>query len=83
MDPRVVPDDRLVVVREAPVQPVGIDESARSEQKERPREAEALARHGVIGRFGIDYVSVRGSDGWKHYAIEVNRTPVASASEIR
>jgi hypothetical protein len=36
------------------------------------RIAEVLARKGVIGRFGIDYVSVKEEDGWKHYAIEVN-----------
>lgn len=36
------------------------------------RVAEVLASKGVIGRFGIDYVSVLGPDGWKHYAIEVN-----------
>jgi len=34
--------------------------------------ARALADHGVIGRFAIDYVSVPEPDGWKHYAIEVN-----------
>ena len=34
--------------------------------------AEALANRGVIGRFGIDYVSVLGPQGWDHYAIEVN-----------
>ncbi|MBT3218469.1 MAG: carboxylate-amine ligase [Proteobacteria bacterium] len=32
-----------------------------------------LARRGVIGRFGIDYVSVPDEKGgWKHYAIEIN-----------
>ena len=31
-----------------------------------------LAARGVIGRFGLDFVSVRGSYGWKHYALEVN-----------
>jgi hypothetical protein len=37
------------------------------------RVAEALAQKGVIGRFGIDYVSVPDGDGgWTHYAIEVN-----------
>ncbi|MEZ4237407.1 MAG: peptide ligase PGM1-related protein [Myxococcota bacterium] len=37
------------------------------------RVAEVLGRKGVIGRFGIDYVSVRGVDGsWRHMAIEVN-----------
>jgi hypothetical protein len=35
--------------------------------------AEALGNKGVIGRFGIDYVSVRDLGGnWQHYAIEVN-----------
>jgi hypothetical protein len=31
-----------------------------------------LARKGVTGRFGIDFVSVRQDDGWRHLAIEVN-----------
>lgn len=34
--------------------------------------AQALAEKGVIGRFGIDYVSVKEHDVWTHYAIEVN-----------
>jgi hypothetical protein len=35
--------------------------------------ADVLAKKGVIGRFGIDYVSVRDVGGnWQHYAIEVN-----------
>ncbi|MCB9669012.1 MAG: carboxylate-amine ligase [Alphaproteobacteria bacterium] len=35
--------------------------------------ADELARRGVIGRFGVDYVSVRQPDGtWRHVAIEVN-----------
>ncbi|MEN0061461.1 MAG: peptide ligase PGM1-related protein [Myxococcota bacterium] len=34
--------------------------------------ADVLATKGVIGRFGIDYVSVKVPDGWRHYAIEVN-----------
>ncbi len=34
--------------------------------------AAALAQKGVIGRFGIDFVSVRSAEGWKHFAIEVN-----------
>ena len=36
------------------------------------RIAQALASKGVIGRFGIDFVSVKDPEGWKHYAIEVN-----------
>ncbi|MGF1554493.1 MAG: peptide ligase PGM1-related protein [Paracoccaceae bacterium] len=34
--------------------------------------AEALARAGVVGNFGIDFVSVRGRDGWRHHAVEIN-----------
>lgn len=35
--------------------------------------ATELAERGVIGRFGIDYVSVpKAGGGWDHYAIEVN-----------
>jgi len=34
--------------------------------------ARVLANRGVIGRFGIDYVSVKTDAGWKHQAIEIN-----------
>ena len=34
--------------------------------------AEALKSHGVIGRFGVDFISVPEDDGWRHYAIEIN-----------
>jgi hypothetical protein len=34
--------------------------------------ARVLRRKGVIGRFGIDFVSVPGQSGWQHYAIEIN-----------
>ncbi len=34
--------------------------------------AEALRAHGVIGRFGIDFVSAPVEGGWSHYAIEIN-----------
>lgn len=34
--------------------------------------AEALKGYGVIGRFGVDFISVKEKDGWKHYAIEIN-----------
>ncbi len=35
--------------------------------------AEVLSQEGVIGRFGIDFVSVKEPDGWwQHYAIEIN-----------
>lgn len=33
---------------------------------------EELNRRGVLGRFGIDFMSVKEPDGWKHYAIEIN-----------
>ncbi|MGI9417254.1 MAG: peptide ligase PGM1-related protein [Geminicoccaceae bacterium] len=31
-----------------------------------------LRDHGVLGRFGIDFISVPTSRGWRHYAIEIN-----------
>lgn len=34
--------------------------------------ASALKKAGVLGRFGIDFVSVPTEKGWKHYAIEIN-----------
>jgi hypothetical protein len=34
--------------------------------------AEILAREGVLGRFGIDFISVPEGDGWTHYALEIN-----------
>jgi hypothetical protein len=33
---------------------------------------DALRQHGVLGRFGIDFISVQEGDQWKHYAIEIN-----------
>jgi len=33
---------------------------------------ELLAERGVIGRFAVDFLTVRTDDGWKHYAIELN-----------
>lgn len=49
------------------------DESYRLEIQEAGRRvAEELAHRGVIGRFGLDFVSVREREGWKHHAIEVN-----------
>ncbi len=37
------------------------------------RTARILADEGVIGRFGIDFVSVKEPQGWwQHYAIEIN-----------
>ena len=34
--------------------------------------ARALAGKGVLGRFGIDFVSVPGAGFWRHVAIEIN-----------
>ncbi|MDX1545734.1 MAG: peptide ligase PGM1-related protein [Rhodothermales bacterium] len=36
------------------------------------RVADVLRRHGALGRFGVDFISVREGDAWRHYAIEVN-----------
>ncbi len=34
--------------------------------------AEVLKSEGVLGRFSIDFISVKENDAWKHYAIEIN-----------
>ena len=34
--------------------------------------ARALADKGVIGRLGVDFISVKERDGWRHFAIEIN-----------
>ena len=34
--------------------------------------ARALADKGVIGRLGVDFISVKEGDGWRHFAIEIN-----------
>src|SRR6185436_855011 len=36
------------------------------------RVAEVLANDGVLGRFGVDFVSVRRGDRWETSAIEIN-----------
>lgn len=36
------------------------------------RIAGVLRDRGVLGRFGIDFISVPEGDTWKHYAIEIN-----------
>lgn len=36
------------------------------------RVAEVLRDRGVIGRFGVDFVSCRRLNGWEHRAIEIN-----------
>ena len=37
-----------------------------------PRWPRCSRRRGVLGRFGVDFVSVRQGDGWRNYAIEIN-----------
>jgi hypothetical protein len=34
--------------------------------------AESLRDHGVLGRFAVDFVSVRVGDRWQHFGIEIN-----------
>lgn len=34
--------------------------------------AVVLKNQGVLGRFSIDFISVKEKDAWKHYAIEIN-----------
>lgn len=34
--------------------------------------ANALKQQGVLGRFAVDFISVKEKDGWKHYPIEIN-----------
>jgi hypothetical protein len=36
------------------------------------RVSEQLRNKGVLGRFGVDFISVKDETGWKHYAIEIN-----------
>ena len=41
-------------------------------QRAGQRVGEVLARHGALGRFGVDFVSVREGADWRSYAIEIN-----------
>ena len=34
--------------------------------------SDALLERGVLGRFAIDFISVKENEGWKHYPIEIN-----------
>ncbi len=34
--------------------------------------ADVLNRYGVLGRFSVDFVSIKEGDTWKHYAVEIN-----------
>jgi hypothetical protein len=36
------------------------------------RISSVLKEEGVLGRFSIDFISVKEETGWKHYAIEIN-----------
>ena len=49
------------------------DEAYRLEiQNEGQKAANSLKEKGVLGRFGIDFISVWEKDKWIHYAIEIN-----------
>ena len=41
-------------------------------QAEGLKAAKQLRDAGVIGRFGVDFISAREGDRWRHYAIEIN-----------
>lgn len=41
-------------------------------QAEGLRAANVLRRRGVLGRFGIDFVSALEGERWRHYALEIN-----------
>ena len=41
-------------------------------QEDGRKAARVLAAKGVLGRFAIDFLSVRDGDEWRHYAIEIN-----------
>jgi hypothetical protein len=34
--------------------------------------SDALREKGVLGRFAVDFISVKEKEGWRHYAIEIN-----------
>jgi len=36
------------------------------------RIAKELVEYGVLGRFSIDFLSIKENDVWKHYALEIN-----------
>ena len=41
-------------------------------QREGMKVAVALGERGVIGRFAVDFISVRQDDAWQHFGIEIN-----------
>ncbi len=49
------------------------DEAYRLEiQSEGMKAGRLLAEHGVLGRFGIDFISVPVGNNWRHYAVVIN-----------
>jgi hypothetical protein len=49
------------------------DQSYRQEiQQEGLKAARVLRDRGVLGRFGVDFLSVREGASWRNYAIEIN-----------
>lgn len=47
-------------------------EYRREIQEKGLRAARLLAEKGALGRFGVDFISVKEGDAWRHIAIEVN-----------
>ncbi|MBO6576263.1 MAG: hypothetical protein JJ976_12680 [Rhodothermales bacterium] len=41
-------------------------------QRAGSRVGEVLQQQGVLGRYGVDFVSVQTPHGWRHYALEIN-----------
>jgi hypothetical protein len=49
------------------------DEAYRLEiQAQGTKAGEVLKSKGVLGRFGVDFISVREGKKWQHYAVEIN-----------
>jgi hypothetical protein len=48
------------------------DEYARDISREAMKIGEALAGRGVLGRFAVDFLTIRTERGWDSYAIELN-----------
>jgi hypothetical protein len=41
-------------------------------QEEAAKVARLLGQHGVLGRFSVDFVSIRRGKSWRHWGIELN-----------
>ena len=52
-------------------------------QDESRKIGEVLQAEGVLGRFSVDWVSVRTDHAWRHYAIEINLRRAAQRFPIR